>query len=165
MSFIWIIMGRLRFFMKLTFCFVRPLQHTVLGALTSCLSGGHLPFEAAPCVAVVRAVMDSTGWTHAAASAAAGDTGSGLQSGGGSGLLLVHVTAGYGLAHATVLECLSAGCCGVMASLCEESEPGGRGGQKGVKSSWELTERSLFRPRCRQTSRSPLLIRLAILLS
>ncbi|GLC35059.1 hypothetical protein PLESTM_000274900 [Pleodorina starrii] len=77
-------------------------------------AGGHFPFEAAPCVAAVRAVMDATGWTE-------GQQQSG--GGGGGGVLLVHVTAGYGLAHATVLECLAAGCGGVMASLCEEAEP------------------------------------------
>ncbi|KAG2439012.1 hypothetical protein HYH02_006541 [Chlamydomonas schloesseri] len=63
---------------------------------------GQFPFEAAPCVAAVRGVMDGAGWSE--------------------GLLVVHVGAapGYGLAHATVLECLAAGCSGVMAALCEE---------------------------------------------
>ncbi|GIL82388.1 hypothetical protein Vretimale_11841 [Volvox reticuliferus] len=80
-------------------------------------ASGHFPFEAAPYVAAVRAVMDATGWTEPPQQAG------GTLSAAGSGLLLVHVTAGYGLAHATVLECLAAGCNGVMASLCEEAEP------------------------------------------
>ncbi|GLI70759.1 hypothetical protein VaNZ11_015788 [Volvox africanus] len=83
-------------------------------------ASGHFPFEAAPYVAAVRSVMDSTGWTEPQQQAGGGGT---ALATAGSGVLLVHVTAGYGLAHATVLECLAAGCSGVMASLCEEAEP------------------------------------------
>ncbi|EFJ40893.1 flagellar associated protein [Volvox carteri f. nagariensis] len=106
-------------------------------------ASGHFPFEAAPCVAAVRAVMDGVGWTGTGTgeqdnenqgqanprggrdsrSSSGSSSGSSSSSGFVDGALLVHVTAGYGLAHATVLECLAAGCTGVMASLCEEAEP------------------------------------------
>ncbi|GIL60155.1 hypothetical protein Vafri_14781 [Volvox africanus] len=84
-------------------------------------ASGHFPFEAAPYVAAVRSVMDATGWTEPQQQAGGGGGGTALAA-AGSGVLLVHVTAGYGLAHATVLECLAAGCSGVVASLCEEGE-------------------------------------------
>ncbi|PNW76373.1 hypothetical protein CHLRE_11g467531v5 [Chlamydomonas reinhardtii] len=75
------------------------------GLLINQPAAGQFPFEAAPCVAAVRGVMDAAGWSE--------------------GLLAVHVGSapGYGLAHATVLECLAAGCGGVMAALCEEADP------------------------------------------
>ncbi|PNH09792.1 hypothetical protein TSOC_003559 [Tetrabaena socialis] len=63
-------------------------------------AGVHLPQDAGHGVAAVRGVMEAAGWAE--------------------GLLLVHVTAGNGLAHATVLECLAAGCNGIVASLCEQ---------------------------------------------
>ncbi len=82
------------------------------------VAGSRLPFEVAPGVAAVRAVMEAGGWGEGllllavASPAAAAGGGS-----GGAGL-----AGGSGLAHATVLESLAAGCGGVMTVLCEEGE-------------------------------------------
>lgn len=71
----------------------------------------------------MRAVMEAGGWGDGLLLLAVASPAAAAAGGSGAGL-----AGGSGLAHATVLESLAAGCGGVMTVLCEEGEaaPPGR---------------------------------------
>lgn len=87
------------------------------GLLIHEAAGSRLPFEVAPGVAAVRAVMEAGGWGDGLLLLAVASPAAAAAGGSGAGL-----AGGSGLAHATVLESLAAGCGGVMTVLCEEAE-------------------------------------------
>eukprot|EP00937_MAST-01D_sp_MAST-1D-sp2_P003606 g3606.t1 len=69
-----------------------------LGIIWEEPTGKYFPFEIVDWVSSVRAAMDDAGWED--------------------GHLLVHIHRGYGMAEATVIECLAAGCTGIWCATC-----------------------------------------------